>query len=132
MRRAKNNVKYKYEYNGKGEANALNITNNAENLFIRSSIKYTDNDTATGIKSGAYIEITRDQHNNETLYDYDLKKGTLKSVTDPKGNKTFIHTVRQMMQYNLFLQVELQRLMNILTAGSSKINHNSTQYGFIL
>ena len=128
--KSQNNVKYKYEYNGKGEANALNITNNAENLFIRSSIKYTDNDTATGIKSGAYIEITRDQHNNETLYDYDLKKGTLKSVTDPKGNKTSYTYSPANDAVQSISSGGITTSYEYTDGRLSKINHNSTQYGF--
>lgn len=128
--KSQNNVKYKYEYNGKGQANALNISNNAENIFVRTSVAYTKDDSATGIKSGAYVKEAYDQNYNKTSYDYDLKKGTLKSVTDAKGNVTSY-------TYN----PSNDAIKSVSSGGAttsyeysngrlSKINHNSTQYGF--
>lgn len=131
LAKSQRNVKYKYEYNSKGEANALNISNNAENAIIRTSTAYTTDDSTTGVKAGAYLKVQRDQNANETLYSYDLRKGNLKSVTDANGNITS------------YTYDSLNDALKSISSGGittsynydangrlSTINNNSTKYGF--
>ena len=131
LAKSQRNVKYKYEYNAKGEANTLNISNNAENAIIRTTAAYTADDSATGVKAGAYLRILRDQNGKDTLYDYDLKKGTLKSVTDVNGNITTYTYNSSNDALKSISSGGITTSYNYDAKGRlSTINHNSTQYGF--
>lgn len=129
LAKSQRNVKYKYNYNSNGEANELDITNNTENMIIRTTSAYSLADNSTGIKAGAYLRILRDQNGRDTLYDYDLKKGTLKSVTDQNGNATSYTYESSNDALKSISSGGITTSYEYSNNKLSKVLHNSMQYG---
>ena len=81
-------VTSKYTYNAKGQATVSETQNKAGELKIKTETGYTGADSASGVKAGAYVSYTSDEHGNRTTYTYDMPSGGLKTITDANGVKT--------------------------------------------
>lgn len=73
-------MKSEFAYNEKGQQTASYIKNSDGTLVIKSETEYTDD--------GAYVENTTDANGYAVTYGYDLIRGVVNSVTNPKNVTT--------------------------------------------
>ena len=84
-------IKFSYGYDGYGNVTQTTVRkSDGTGPYIRQYTTYTDDISSDGARnySGNYVKTSGDDWGKNTTYEYNLLKGTLKNVTDPKGNVT--------------------------------------------
>ncbi len=80
------NIKYSYDYDDAGNLEMLKmqaVDSNGVDTGEYISQGYVYNFNASGRMKNNYLLYTTDDRGNETCYDYDEVRGTLKNITDP-------------------------------------------------
>ena len=119
-----------FTYGVGGNVISADISSSGETMKIKNGKVYTA--ATDGIAAGAYLLREGDQHGHTTRYDYDVQKGTLKSVTTPDGTATSYtyNASNDALKKVAVGDTEVSYTYDSSGTKLTKIDHNGFSYGF--
>ncbi len=129
LSKSQRNVQTQYTRNSKGQATTVAIENTGGTMRLETGSSYTA--ASGGIAEGAYLKNSYDADGHSTEYTYNLQKGTLTSVKDPKGSTT---TYEYNANTDDLTKVSKAGVSNSFTYDNNRldtITHNGFSYSFV-